>query len=251
MKKQHQNPEQPTGVPEPGVSKQENETTIAGATKKCPHCGENLPEKIAFCLYCMKPLSGDTVQKSEAKPQGNEGNCLQKRSVKMLIGAAALLTVVAIVVATAFITASILSRPGNNPHHQSAITVPTMPPDASIDSAFSPEPSPEPSPTPPHTQQSAAYPTPSPSPSPSGGSNQRGNRPSNPAISLQRAIEIGYEELERRGHAGTFRSDSGMDWEHGQWVWELLFRAEGGRLPLVEMYINVDTGDVVKFEWDD
>ena len=82
-------------------------------------------------------------------------------------------------------------------------------------------------------------------------SSQRGSRPSNPAISLERAIEIGYEELARRGHTGTFRSDSGIDWEHGQWVWELLFRVEGGRLPLVEMYINVDTGAVIKFEWDD
>jgi len=249
MEKQHQNSEQPTDSTELGVPKREHGTIIAGATKKCPHCGEDLPEKIAFCLYCMKSLSGDTVQKSEARPQSNEGNRFQKKSAKMLIGAAAILTVVAIVVATAFITASILSRSGNNPHHQSVVTAPTMPPDANTDSVVSPEPSP----TPPHTQQSTAYPTPSPSPatSPTGSGSQRGNRPSNPAISLQRAIEIGYEELERQGYAGTFRSDSGMDWEHGQWVWELLFRVESGRLPLVEMYISVDTGAVVKFEWDD
>jgi len=92
---------------------------------------------------------------------------------------------------------------------------------------------------------------PPPKPQPTPHSSDRQNRPSNPAISLERAIEIGYEELARQGYTGTFRSNSGMDWERGQWVWELLFRVEGGRLPLVEMYINVDTGDIVKFEWDD
>ena len=78
-----------------------------------------------------------------------------------------------------------------------------------------------------------------------------GGRPVNPAISLERAIQIGYEELARRGLSGTFRNHSGMDWERGQWVWEIVYRVPGGRLPLVEMYINVHTGAVVKFEWDD
>ena len=114
-------------------------------------------------------------------------------------------------------------------------------------------PSPIPSPPPP------PQPPPSPPPqndhhrnhhSPSHSSGQ-GNRPSNPAISLERAIEIGYAEIARRGHTGTFRTHSGMDWERGQWVWELEFSVQGGRLPLVEMYINVDTGSIVKFEWDD
>ena len=87
-------------------------------------------------------------------------------------------------------------------------------------------------------------------PSPSPGS-RLDNRPSNPTISLERAIEIGYAEITRQGHTGTFLRDSGIDWERGQWVWELLFRVEGGRLPLVEIYINTETGDIVKFEWDD
>ena len=83
-------------------------------------------------------------------------------------------------------------------------------------------------------------------------SHTRANRPTNPAISLDRAIEIGYAELARRGHVGTFRSHSGMDWERNQWVWEIEFRVPaGGRRPIVEMYINVDTGAIVKFEWDD
>ena len=104
---------------------------------------------------------------------------------------------------------------------------------------------PSPRPIPAQTPQPTLQPSPSPTP---GG---RSNRPTSPAISLQRAIEIGYAEIERRGYTGTFRRDSGMDFERGQWVWELLFRVQGGRLPLVEMYINVDTGAVVKFEWDD
>ena len=95
-------------------------------------------------------------------------------------------------------------------------------------------------------------PSPSPhaSPSPSLSPGQTG-RPINPAISLERAIEIGYEELARRGHTGSFRNHSGMDLERGQWVWELLFNVQGGRLPFVEMYISVDTGAIIKFEWDD
>ena len=107
-----------------------------------------------------------------------------------------------------------------------------------------PSPLPAPLPTAPSGPPPAS---PTPSPSHVG----QGGRPTNTAISLERAIEIGYEELARRGHTGTFIRHSGMDWERGQWVWELLFRVPGGRLPLVEMYINVDTGNIVKFEWDD
>jgi len=97
--------------------------------------------------------------------------------------------------------------------------------------------------------QTAPTPTPSPRPTPS--VSVRGIRPSNPAISLERAIEIAYEDLERRGINATYRSNSGMDFERGQWVWELLFRTQGERMPFIEFYISVDTGDVVKFEWDD
>ena len=79
----------------------------------------------------------------------------------------------------------------------------------------------------------------------------RGNRPTNPAISLERAIEIAYEYLASQGINATYRSNSGMDWERGQWVWELLFRTQGERMPLIEFYINVDSGEIVKFEWDD
>ena len=79
----------------------------------------------------------------------------------------------------------------------------------------------------------------------------RSNRPSNPAISLERAIEIAYADLAERGINATFRRDSGMDWERGQWVWELEFRTQGERMPIIEFYISVDNGNIVKFEWDD
>jgi len=92
-------------------------------------------------------------------------------------------------------------------------------------------------------------PTPAPTPQPpvSG----RGNRPTNPAISLERAIEIAYADIAYRGISATFRRDSGMSWERGQWVWELEFRTQGERMPIIEFYINVDNGSIVKFEWDD
>ena len=107
-----------------------------------------------------------------------------------------------------------------------------------------PQISPAPMPTVPPTT------TPQPSPNPSPGSGQ-GSRPSNPAISLQRAIEIAYADLAARGINATFRTNSGMSWERGQWVWELEFRTQGERMPIIEFYINVDNGNIVKFEWDD
>jgi len=99
---------------------------------------------------------------------------------------------------------------------------------------------------PPHLP--TATPAPTSTPQASAG---RWNRPTNPAISLERAIEIAYEDLARRGINATYRSNSGMDFERGQWVWELLFRTQGERMPLIEFYISVDDGSVVKFEWDD
>jgi len=80
---------------------------------------------------------------------------------------------------------------------------------------------------------------------------QGGNRPSNPTITRDRAIEIAYEDLANRGINATFHSSSGMDFEHGQWVWELLFRTHGERMPYIEYYISVENGNIVKFEWDD
>ena len=135
----------------------------------------------------------------------------------------------------------------------------------------SPSPSPTASPSPTSSPSPSPSPTASPSPSPttspshgnehghssgqhSGGQGQgsgRNNRPSNPAISLDRAIEIAYADLANRSINATFHRDSGMDWERGQWVWELEFRTQGERMPIIEFYINVDNGNIVKFEWDD
>jgi len=96
--------------------------------------------------------------------------------------------------------------------------------------------------------------TPNPTASPtSTAAANRNNRPTNPAISLERAIEIAYQDLARRGITANFRTDSGMDWERGQWVWELEFRvpnAARGR-HVIEFYINVETGAIVKFEQGD
>ena len=74
---------------------------------------------------------------------------------------------------------------------------------------------------------------------------------SNTAISLERAIEIAYTDLKARGIDAAYRSNSGIDREKGQWVWELLFRTTGERMPFIEYYINAENGNIVKFEWDD
>ena len=75
------------------------------------------------------------------------------------------------------------------------------------------------------------------------------SRPSNPAVSLERAIEIASADLAARGISATFRTHSGMSWERWQWVWELEFRPTNQR-GVIEYYINVHTGAIVKFEWD-
>ncbi|MCL2249464.1 MAG: zinc ribbon domain-containing protein [Oscillospiraceae bacterium] len=233
------------------------------ATKKCPYCGETLPEKIAFCLYCMKPLTGEAVQKLNAQQQNNEDNRLQKRLAKtvVIVGAAVILLVIVTVIATSYITTSFLMRQSNYSHYQVTAQNPT--PTLNADNADivyiegstpPPEQSSAPPPTepipPPPPEQSAETPTPVSTSSPTGTSGRWG-RPSNPAISLERAIEIAYADLAERGINASFRSDSGMSWERGQWVWELLFSTQGERMPFIEYYINLDNGSIVKFEWDD
>jgi uncharacterized membrane protein YkoI len=79
----------------------------------------------------------------------------------------------------------------------------------------------------------------------------RNNRPSNPAITLEMAIAIAEADIENRGINATYRNNSGMHWERNQWVWEIEFRTQGERMPIIEFYINVDDGNIVKFEWDD
>jgi len=90
-----------------------------------------------------------------------------------------------------------------------------------------------------------------PVPSPSMEVSEQERPPSDSAISLERAIELAYDDLATRGITATFHTDSGISWERGQWVWELEFRTQGERMPIIEYYISVDTGAVIKFEWDD
>jgi len=81
--------------------------------------------------------------------------------------------------------------------------------------------------------------------------NDNAQHSENPEVSLEQAIQIAYDDLEYRGISAAFREDSGMEWERGQWVWELLFVTEGEHMPYIEYYISVDDGSIVKFEWDD
>ena len=74
-------------------------------------------------------------------------------------------------------------------------------------------------------------------------------RPTDPAVSLDMARAIAEEDLASRGITATFRAHSGMSWERRQWVWELEFSPTGQR-GVIEYYINVHTGAIVKFEWD-
>lgn len=246
MEKQHQNSEQPTGGTEPEVQKQENKPIIEGETKKCPYCGEVLPAKIAFCLYCMNLLVGDTAQKSETKPkpQDNGGNRLQKKSAKLLIGAAATLIVIAIVVITSFVTAHILFRQGNGLHYQPPIATPIIPPDASADSPIFPVPTPTPTPTHPQPPtENIIIPdniTPR-RPARRGG-------PDNPPISAQRAVELARDYLISIGVTYARFDYVYMDRERGTWVWSVEFDGHGGSY---EFYIDVNTGHIVEFEWDD
>ena len=110
-------------------------------------------------------------------------------------------------------------------------------------------PSPPPAPPPPPPSTSAPPPPASPPANPP--ASGQGNQSSNNTISLDRAIAIAYADLASRGISATYRSNSGIDFERGQRVWELLFRTHGERMPLIEYYINAENGSIVKFEWDD
>ena len=101
------------------------------------------------------------------------------------------------------------------------------------------------------TADTTPTPAPQQQPAASPSTGERGNQSSNPAITLERAIEIAYADLANRGINATYRSNSGLDWERGQRVWELLYKTHGERMPLIEYYINAENGSIVKFEWDD
>lgn len=73
------------------------------------------------------------------------------------------------------------------------------------------------------------------------------NRPANPAISRERAIEIANEHLASNGHTTATLLGAKMDFEYGRWVWEVEFRYGRGE---IEFYICVNDGSIVKFEVD-
>jgi len=76
------------------------------------------------------------------------------------------------------------------------------------------------------------------------------SQPQNPAVSLEQAIEIAKAYLDSRGLEAAFSGHSGMDRERGRWVWDIEFRST--RFPTVkyEIYVDVETGAVVKFKTD-
>ncbi|MCL1996948.1 MAG: PepSY domain-containing protein [Defluviitaleaceae bacterium] len=93
---------------------------------------------------------------------------------------------------------------------------------------------------------------PPPQPATQQQSHNRGIRPINPAITREQAILIAQAELATHGLVGTLRSAS-LDWERGQWVWEVDLRTNSNNRwqREFEVYINVDTGFIVHTEFDD
>ena len=76
--------------------------------------------------------------------------------------------------------------------------------------------------------------------------------PTNPAISMDQAISIAQTELARHGLSGTVRS-AYIDWERGQWVWDVELRTNSPNRwqREFEVYINIDTGAIIHTEFDD
>ncbi|MCL2016469.1 MAG: PepSY domain-containing protein [Defluviitaleaceae bacterium] len=108
--------------------------------------------------------------------------------------------------------------------------------------------SPQPT-APPVVQAPPAPVTPAPAPAPANISGNRNNRPTNPAITRERAIQIAENDMRARGLSGFFDSIE-LDWELGQWVWEIEFDSATHRSVDYEWYINVDTGAIVRFRID-
>ena len=73
-------------------------------------------------------------------------------------------------------------------------------------------------------------------------------RPRNPPVSRAHAVEIGYLFLASQGfpHA-RFRRHDGVDRDFGRWAWELYF-LDGWTE--IELYIDMHSGEVVRFDID-
>jgi uncharacterized membrane protein YkoI len=74
----------------------------------------------------------------------------------------------------------------------------------------------------------------------------RDTRPENPPITFTRAVEIAKEHVQVGGD-GWFDQVS-MDFEKGQWVWEVELKFESDLE--VEVCIDIITGEVLDVEWD-
>ena len=66
------------------------------------------------------------------------------------------------------------------------------------------------------------------------------------SVSLEQAIAIAETDLAQRGIQAEFRNDSGIGIYRTRRVWELEFQSSRGE---IEYYINVDNGNVEKFEF--
>jgi len=73
-------------------------------------------------------------------------------------------------------------------------------------------------------------------------------RPRNPPVSRDNAVVIGYLFLTSRGfpHA-TFRRHDGVERDYGRWAWELYF-LDGWTE--IELYVDMHSGEVVRFDID-
>jgi hypothetical protein len=230
-------------------------TVLGGATKKCAYCGEEIPEKIAFCLYCMKSTTENSEDKPKKKFRGSTDNSTKKKPVILFIGLATL-ALVAVIATTSIITANIMLRHSvpNNLHLQTHATTPIElnqnqqnPPAPSEDAVLT-----SPGDVVDHTTPNVPglhevetltlssegmfdHITPR--------SPQRQGGPANPAITATRAVELAHDHLLAMGITNARFDYVYMDLENGVWVWSVEFEL-GDRD--FEFYVNVDSGAFLK-----
>jgi len=74
---------------------------------------------------------------------------------------------------------------------------------------------------------------------------------SSDALLQEQAIEIAEKDLVKRGiSASLFSVELDSYHEHG-WIWILIFEPQDEGLPMIEYFIDANTGTIVKFEWHD
>jgi uncharacterized membrane protein YkoI len=252
MNKHNQNKEQSTEVPKSET--QREKTAMGGATKKCLHCGEELPEKIAFCLYCMKPTRERTEHNSQGESQGNKGNKSKKKSMILLI-VAATFALVAVVAVTSIVTANfMLRRSAPNDRHLQTQATPTSPasdqqnpitPREDTLQAGSEDVYEHTTPYIPVVYEEEALTLSSEGMfnhiTPRAPEQQGG--PANPAISAIRAVELAHDHLLAMGITNARFDYVYMDREDGIWVWSVEFELGDSDF---EFYVDVESGAFLK-----